>query len=59
MDIHENVVDDGVIDDEYDQRERVSHVHQPPPHHSPHIPVSLAYTTPFYDHFAGTSSGAT
>ena len=59
MDIHENVTADGDTGDEFDQRERVSPVHQTPPYHSPHIPASPAHTTHFYDYFAGTSSRAT
>lgn len=59
MDIHENVAADGDIDDEFDQRERGSPVHQSPPHHSPHIPASHAPTTHFSDHFPGTSFGST
>lgn len=55
MDIHENVTADGDTDDEFDQREQGSPVHQHPPHHSPHIPASSAHTTHFSDHFAGTS----
>lgn len=59
VDIHENVAADGATDDEYDQIERVSLVHQPPPHHSPHIPASPTHTTHFSDNFIGTSSRAT
>ncbi|KAI5442121.1 hypothetical protein KIW84_011261 [Lathyrus oleraceus] len=59
MDIHQNVVVDGDTNDEFDQRERGSHVHQSPSYHPPHIPASPAHTTHFFDHFAGTSSGAT
>ena len=59
MGIHENVVYDGAIDDEYDQRERESISYTPaPPYHSQHIPASPAYTIHFFGHFAGTSSGA-
>lgn len=57
MDIAENVNVDGATDDEYDHRERGSPVHEPPPHHSPHILDSPAHTTPFVSgSFAGTSS---
>lgn len=59
MDIHENVVADDATDNEYDQRERVSHIHQSPSYHFPYIPTSSRLTTHFSNHFAGTSSGAT
>lgn len=58
MDIRENVVVNGAIDDEYDRQQMDSHVHVPSPHHSPYILVSPAHATPYYsDYFAGTSFG--
>lgn len=51
MDIPQNVNVDA--DTEYDHLE-----HESPAHHSPHMHVSLAHTTPGYSNpFAGTSSG--
>ena len=59
MDIHENMVADSDTNDEFDKREWGSPVHQPPPHHSPHIPNPYAHTTHFSDDFAGNSFGVT
>lgn len=59
LDIPENVNAEGDTNEDYDQGEQGSPVHEPPPHHSPHISVSLAHTTPYFsDTFAGTSIGA-
>lgn len=57
MDILENVFVDGATDDEFDQR--ASLIHQLTPPHSLHIPISLAHTIHFPNHFVDTSSGAT
>lgn len=58
MDIFVNIATDGAIDDEFDQREWASLVHQSTPYYSPHILDSPAHTTYFSDHFACTSSRA-
>lgn len=57
MDIPKNAVADGATDDEFDQRERASPIHEPPPHHSPYIPTSPTHIIHFSNHFACTSSG--
>lgn len=56
MDIPKNVNTRGGADEKYDQREQGSLVHEPPPHHSPHIHVSPTHTTPYFSNtFTSTS----
>lgn len=59
MDIPENDNAGGHTNEEYDQIEQGSPIHEPPPNHSPCNLFSPAHSTPyFFDIFAGTSTRA-